>query len=108
MSATPGFPEGDEAAPSPDGADGSVDVAVDAPDAAAGPAQDTPPVDWTRLPDAVRARLADAAATAVGGMPAAEVPVSLRRLARFTPAKRAKLGGQALTTELAASPVFRT
>ncbi|MBW0092383.1 NYN domain-containing protein [Pseudonocardia sp. KRD-184] len=66
------------------------------------------PVDWSRLPDAVRARLADVAATAVGGMPATEVPVPLRRLARFTPAKRAKLGGPALLAELRASTVFRT
>ncbi|MDN5931046.1 MAG: RNA-binding protein, partial [Pseudonocardia sp.] len=66
------------------------------------------PVDWSRLPDAVRARLADVAAAAVGGMPATEVPVPLRRLARFTPAKRAKLGGPALTAELTTSRVFRT
>jgi predicted RNA-binding protein with PIN domain len=68
----------------------------------------TDPVDWSRLPDAVRARLADVAATAVGGMPATEVPVPLRRLARFTPAKRAKLGAPALTAELSTSTVFRT
>lgn len=75
----------------------------------AGPASAGPgPVDWSRLPDALRARLADVAATAVGAMPAAEVPVPLRRMARFTPAKRAKLGGPALLAELAASTVFRT
>jgi predicted RNA-binding protein with PIN domain len=65
-------------------------------------------VDWDRLPDAVRARLADLAATAVGAMPLADVPVPLRRLARFTPAKRAKLGAPALTAELASSAAFRT
>ncbi|MCY7343673.1 MAG: RNA-binding protein, partial [Pseudonocardia sp.] len=52
---------------------------------------------WGRLPDAVRARLAEVAATAVGGLPVADLPVQLRRLARFTPAKRAKLGAAALT-----------
>ena len=55
----------------------------------------------------MRSRLAELAATAVGAMPAADVPVPLRRLARFTPAKRAKLGGPALTAELAASAAFR-
>jgi predicted RNA-binding protein with PIN domain len=83
-------------------------------DGASGPPQQgaavpsSVPVDWAKLPDAVRSRLADLAATAVGAMPAADVPVPLRRLARFTPAKRAKLGGTALTAELAASAAFRT
>lgn len=70
--------------------------------------EQVPPIDWTRLPDAVRARLAGIAATAVGEMPATEVPVPLRRFARFAPAKRAKLAGPALTAELASSPVFRS
>jgi predicted RNA-binding protein with PIN domain len=65
-------------------------------------------VDWAKLPDAVRSRLAELAATAVGAMPVTDVPVPLRRLARFTPAKRAKLGGPALTAELEASVAFRT
>lgn len=86
MSATP-----DAAHPEPDG----------------GAAPSTGAIDWGRLPDAVRARLADVAATAVGGMPEKEVPVPLRRLARFTPAKRAKLGGSALTGELSTSAAFR-
>lgn len=65
------------------------------------------PVNWERLPDPLLARLAELAATAVGGMPPADVPQALRRFARFTPAKRAKLGGRALTAELAASAAFR-
>jgi predicted RNA-binding protein with PIN domain len=65
-------------------------------------------VDWAKLPEAVRSRLAELAATAVGAMPVTDVPVPLRRLARFTPAKRAKLGGSALTAELEASAAFRT
>src|ERR687895_614886 len=65
-------------------------------------------VDWAKLPEALRSRLAEIAATAVGAMPAVDVPVPLRRLARFTPAKRAKLGGPALTAELEASAAFRT
>ncbi|WP_300018705.1 NYN domain-containing protein [Pseudonocardia sp.] len=81
--------------------DGSPPTPGD-PDPTAGPA-----VEWDRLPDAVRSRLADAAATAVGGMAEKEVPVPLRRLARFTPAKRARLGGPALIAELASSAAFR-
>lgn len=64
-------------------------------------------VAWEQLPEPLRARLADVAAAAVGGMPDAEVPVPLRRLARFTPAKRAKLGAPALVAQLHSSPAFR-
>ena len=59
------------------------------------------------LPEPLRARLADAAATALSGMEAADVPHVLRRIAGFTPAKRAKLGGPALLAELAGSAAFR-
>jgi predicted RNA-binding protein with PIN domain len=65
-------------------------------------------VDWTRLPDPVRLRLADLAATALSGLAAVDVPAPLRRLARFTPAKRARLAGPALLAELAGSAVFRS
>jgi len=65
------------------------------------------PVAWNELPESLRARLAEIAAAAVGGMPDADVPVPLRRLARFTPAKRARLGGSVLTAELRSSPSFR-
>ena len=64
-------------------------------------------VAWEQLPEPLRARLADVAAAAVGGMPDAEVPVPLRRLARFTPAKRAKLGAPALVAQLHSSAAFR-
>jgi predicted RNA-binding protein with PIN domain len=64
-------------------------------------------LDWDRLPEVVRVRLAELASTAVGAMSPATVPVALRRLARFTPAKRAKLGGGALLGELARSAAFR-
>ncbi len=73
----------------------------------ADPPLDAPGVDWSALPEPLRARLADVAATAVGEMPAADVPVALRRIAGFTPAKRARLGGAALLRELAASAAFR-
>jgi predicted RNA-binding protein with PIN domain len=93
---SPGSPDGVHAVP----AEVEPDDAVSAGAAV--------PVDWSRLPDAVRGRLADLAATALGGMPPGEVPVPLRRFARFTQAKRAKLAGPALMDELEGSPVFRT
>ncbi len=74
---------------------------TDPPDPASG-------VEWARLPEPVRTRLAEIAADAVGAMPATDVPIPLRRMAKFTPAKRAKLGGRALVAELESSGAFRT
>jgi predicted RNA-binding protein with PIN domain len=65
-------------------------------------------IDWAALPEPLRTRLADIAATAVGDMPHTDVPAGLRRIAGFTPAKRAKLGGPALLVELARSAAFRS
>jgi predicted RNA-binding protein with PIN domain len=86
-----------------DGASGPPAAGAAVPSPGEAPAA----VDWPRLPEAVRGRLADLTALAIGAMPAADVPIPLRRLARFTPAKRAKLGGPALTAELATSAAFR-
>ena len=72
------------------------------------PAGGRPGPDWERLPDAVRHRLAEVAAIAVGEMPAVDVPAPLRRVARFAPAKRARLGAKALLAELGSSSAFRT
>ena len=63
---------------------------------------------WDELPTPLRARLAEMAATAVGGMPPADVPATLRQLARFTPRKRARAGSGQLIGELAGSPAFRS
>ncbi len=92
------------------GSNGAVDDPR-ADEQAAGPesGSEVPePVDWGRLPDPVRGRLAEVASAALGGMPTVDVPAPLRRLARFTPAKRARLGGVSLVAELAASAAFRT
>lgn len=59
------------------------------------------------MPDAVRMRLAELAAAVLGGLPPAEIPRALRRFARFAPAKRARLGADALIAELRESPRFR-
>lgn len=72
----------------------------DVPSASPGPV-------WSSLPEPVRSRLAEVAAVAVGAMPADDVPVPLRRLARFTPAKRSRLGRSALLAELESSGAFR-
>lgn len=98
----PAAPSDDEV-PAPTGAPpaGAAEDGVTEP---APPAEDL----WSRLPDPLRGRLAEVAATAVGGMPAAEVPQPLRRFARFTPAKRARLAGPVLAAELESSAPFRT
>jgi len=62
----------------------------------------------TALPEAVRARVAALATAALGGLRPEEVPASLRAVARFAPAKRAKAGAGALLTALEADPLFRS
>ncbi|MGH3932357.1 MAG: NYN domain-containing protein, partial [Pseudonocardiaceae bacterium] len=64
-------------------------------------------MDWDDLPDAVRLRLAELTAAAVSGIPGSDMPATVRPLARFTPAKRARLGASALLAGLRDSPVFR-
>ncbi|MGW7538989.1 NYN domain-containing protein [Amycolatopsis sp. NPDC054798] len=66
------------------------------------------PATWTSLPEAVRERIAELAAAAVAKLPVADVPRQLRPVAKFAPAKRAKLGGTALLTALGDSSQFRT
>ncbi|WP_020671481.1 NYN domain-containing protein [Amycolatopsis nigrescens] len=67
-----------------------------------------PQVDWDALPEPVRGRLAELAAGALGKMPKLDVPQQLRPVARFAPAKRARLGGPALLAALRDSTAFRT
>ena len=59
------------------------------------------------LPEAVRQRVISLAADALNGLPQDEVPVALRRVARFAPAKRARLAGDLIATQLALDPLFR-
>lgn len=65
-------------------------------------------VDWSALPDAVRGRVAELAAEAIGALPQVDIPQQLRAVARFTPAKRARLGGAPLIASLRDSTAFRT
>ena len=46
-------------------------------------------------------------AGAMTGMPADELPVPLRRVARFAPNRRAKLGGAPIAAALSTDPLFR-
>jgi len=59
------------------------------------------------LPEPVRSRVVALAATALGAMAPEEVPPPLRKVARFTPAKRARLGAADLLTAVEGDPVFR-
>jgi predicted RNA-binding protein with PIN domain len=67
-------------------------------------------VDFTPepvLPEPVRARITTLAAAALPGLPADEIPVPLRRVARFAPNRRARLGAPAIAAQLTTDPLFR-
>ena len=66
------------------------------------------PATWPALPEPVRDRIAELSAAAVAKLSATDVPRHLRPVAKFAPAKRAKLGGAALLTALGESSQFRT
>ncbi len=59
------------------------------------------------LPDAVRLRVVALAAERVGALPPDQVPAPLRAVARFTPAKRARLGALPLAAALESDEEFR-
>ncbi|MGE5827767.1 MAG: NYN domain-containing protein [Micromonosporaceae bacterium] len=112
----------------PAGTDGPV-VAGPAPDGPAldgpaldGPALDGPALDGPAVDDdaadeellgdpplagPVRQRVVTLAAAAMSGLSTDEVPVPLRRVAKFAPNRRARLGGGQIATQLAGDPVFR-
>jgi predicted RNA-binding protein with PIN domain len=59
------------------------------------------------LPEPVRQRLITLAAAALPRLPLDRLPAPLRRIAKFAPQRRARLGGPAIATALAADPSFR-
>ena len=59
------------------------------------------------LPEPVRQRVTTLTAATLPGLPMDEIPVPLRRVARFAPNRRARLGGQAIAAQLASDPLFR-
>ena len=67
---------------------------------------DRPPA-LALLPVAVQVAIVDWAAETVGQMLPAHIPGALVRVARFTPAKRARLGASALAQAIDGDPAFR-
>lgn len=61
----------------------------------------------TPLPEPVRQRVVSLAAEVLGRLGVEDVPASLRPVARFAAAKRARLGGAAIAAALEAEPSFR-
>ncbi|GAA4214962.1 NYN domain-containing protein [Actinocatenispora rupis] len=59
------------------------------------------------LPEAVRQRVVTLAANVLGGLPGDDVPPVLRRIARFAPQRRARLGATSIAATLSADPLFR-
>ena len=59
------------------------------------------------LPDAARTRAISVAADVLGGLAPTDVPVQLRRVAQFAPARRARLGSSAIAAALASDVAFR-
>ncbi len=59
------------------------------------------------LPEAVRQRVVSLAAEVLGALPSAQVPTTLKRVAQFTPARRARMGATQIATALAQDAAFR-
>ncbi|WP_025617221.1 NYN domain-containing protein [Salinispora cortesiana] len=59
------------------------------------------------LPEPVRQRIVVLAAAVLPGLPADEVPVPLRRIAKFAPNRRARLGAPMIAAQLTGDPLFR-
>jgi predicted RNA-binding protein with PIN domain len=59
------------------------------------------------LPEPVRARVVSLAAAAMSNLPADEVPIALRKVAKFAPQRRARLGGTTIAAQLASDALFR-
>lgn len=63
--------------------------------------------DWSALPEPVRQRLAEVAASALPDLTRGDLPAPVRPVARFAPAKRIRVGGGALIAALRDSGPFR-
>ncbi|MET8836678.1 NYN domain-containing protein [Micromonospora sp. NPDC004540] len=66
-----------------------------------------PPEPEPTLPEPVRQRIVALTAAVLPGLAADEVPVPLRRVAKFAPNRRARLGAPAIAAQLTADPLFR-
>jgi len=59
------------------------------------------------LPEAVRQRVIALAAAVLTTLPFDELPVTLRKVAKFAPNRRARLGAAAIASQLSTDPIFR-
>src|SRR5688572_6734303 len=59
------------------------------------------------LPEAVRQRVIALAAGLLPSLAYDELPVTLRKVAKFAPNRRARLGGAAIASQLSTDPLFR-
>jgi predicted RNA-binding protein with PIN domain len=64
-------------------------------------------LDEPLLPEPVRQRVVALAAAAMSAVPIEELPSALRRIAKFTPTRRAKLGGPMIAAQLSTDPLLR-
>jgi predicted RNA-binding protein with PIN domain len=72
-------------------------------DAAHDPPFETEPI----LPESVRQRVIALAANALTNLPVDELPAALRKVAKFAPNRRARMGGPLIATQLAADTLLR-
>ncbi|MEV0154605.1 NYN domain-containing protein [Micromonospora sp. NPDC050686] len=77
-------------------------VAVPGAGEDSGPAEPEPV-----LPEPVRQRIVTLTAAVLPVLPVDEVPVPLRRVAKFAPNRRARLGAPMIAAQLTADPLFR-
>lgn len=86
-----------------DGAVSDPHASDDPADSGADPTIEPEPT----LPEPVRQRIVALTAAVLPSLPADEVPVPLRRVAKFAPNRRARLGAPAIAAQLTADPLFR-
>src|SRR5213078_4142926 len=82
-------------------------VSAQVPDEPRPAADDTGLLPEPILPEPVRQRVIALASTALTGLPGDELPVPLRRVAKFAPNRRARLAGPAIAAQLSGDPLFR-
>nr|WP_319458761.1 NYN domain-containing protein [Micromonospora sp. RTP1Z1] len=89
------------------GADDFASGPTEAEQSRPGETGPTPPEPEPTLPEPVRQRIVALTAAVLPAMPTDEVPVPLRRVAKFASNRRARLGAPAIAAQLTADPLFR-
>ena len=93
--------------PDPEPPDPAADDGAEEPGVVEEAGDSASPVDWSVLPAPVANRLVEIASDALTTLPAVDMPASLRPVAKFAPAKRARLAAAALLSALREHPSFR-